>query len=71
MRVISFIEDQDVKSSRTVRLRRNTLVPSMMCQVSTILMSGDEALLTTINPSLSSLRTDANLRFPKTYRTGN
>ena len=61
MRVISFIEDQDVKSSRTVRLRRNTLVPSMMCQVSTILMSSDEALLTTINPSLSSLRTDANL----------
>ena len=62
MRVISFIEDQDVISSRTVHLRRNTLVPSMSCQVSTILMSGDEALLTAIDPSLSSLNTDAYLR---------
>ena len=39
--------------------------PRVMCQVSTILMSSDEALLTTINPSLSSLKTDAYLRLPK------
>jgi len=41
--------------------------PRVMCQVSTILMSSDEALLTTINPSLSSLKTDAYLRLPNVW----